>query len=214
MSARRGSYFSPRQQARRERILQAARDLIAEKGYDGLTMRDLASASDVSDKTLYNLFDSKDRLVMIAVADLLGEIARRVEAKSQQPGLEAVLLYSDSTMRQILETPAYAEAMARGLFQAEANTALVDVLLSANERFLRRELYAALQRKQLLADTDVAVTARMLAGHMWGILLLWNKGLLTLEELSSMATHSLCLSLAGIVRGQGKTLIARRLENG
>jgi AcrR family transcriptional regulator len=195
--------------ARQERILRSARELIACKGYDGLTMRDLARVAGVSDKTLYNLFESKDRLVMMAVADLLEDIAARVDARSRQPGLEGVFLYSDSTTRQILDTPAYAEAMARGLFQADAGTPLVDVLLGGTERFLRRELQAAVQRGQLATDADVPALARMLAGHMWGMLLLWNKGLLTLEEFPAMARRSLCLSLAGVARGRGKTVIAQ-----
>lgn len=211
MSAKRGCYSSPRQQARQERILQAARELIARKGYDGLTMRELARASGVADKTLYNLFASKDRLVMAAVADLLDHIIQHIGEREPQPGLETVLQYSDSLTRQVLETPAYAEAMSRGLFQADASNALVDVLLSGNERFLRKALDEARRRKELLPDTDAPALARMLAGHMWGILLLWNKGLLTLDELPAMANRSLCLSLAGVVRGRGKTLINRRL---
>jgi AcrR family transcriptional regulator len=212
MGGTRGSYSSPRQRARQERILQAARELIAAKGYDGLTMRDLARVAGVSDKTLYNLFESKDRLVMMAVVELLEDITRGAETQSGKPGLEAVLLYSDSMTRQILETPAYAEAMARGLFRAEAGNPLVDVLLGGTERFLCRELDAALQREQLPADIDIPVTARMLAGQMWGILLLWNKGLVALEEYPAMASRSLCLSLAGVARGRGKTLIAHRLD--
>jgi AcrR family transcriptional regulator len=87
MSAKRGSYSSPRQQQRREKILTAARQLIADKGYDGLTMRDLARASGVSDATLYNLFTTKGRLVMAAVADLLEGITERVQQPDQSHGL-------------------------------------------------------------------------------------------------------------------------------
>jgi AcrR family transcriptional regulator len=49
---------------RRARILAAARRLIAERGFDGLTMRDLAQASRVSVPTLYNLFGGKLALLV------------------------------------------------------------------------------------------------------------------------------------------------------
>ncbi|MGH9362599.1 MAG: TetR/AcrR family transcriptional regulator, partial [Thermoanaerobaculia bacterium] len=57
---------------RRARILAAARELIAERGYEGLTMRDLAHASRVSVPTLYNLFGGKQAI-------LLGELEETFE---------------------------------------------------------------------------------------------------------------------------------------
>ena len=57
---------------RRARILASARRLIAERGFDGLTMRDLAAASRVSVPTLYNLFGGKQAL-------LLGELESDAE---------------------------------------------------------------------------------------------------------------------------------------
>jgi AcrR family transcriptional regulator len=67
------SLFEEHKAERRARILKAARELIAERGYDGLTMRDLAAASRVSVPTLYNLFGGKQAI-------LLGELESTFEA--------------------------------------------------------------------------------------------------------------------------------------
>lgn len=207
MSAKRGSYSSPRQLERRERILTAARELIAEKGYDGLTMRDLARSSGVSDATLYNLFASKDRLVMAAVADLLDGIAERVQTLEQAPGLAAILRYSDSIGEQIQQSPAYAKAMSRALFQAEPQSPIVEVLLASNRRFLSKELYAAKRQGELKAGVDVASSATILSGHTWGVLLMWNKGLLNLDLLPEMSRQSIATSLLSIASEKGCELI-------
>jgi AcrR family transcriptional regulator len=212
MSGMRRTYASARQLARQERILAAARALIAEKGYDGLTMRDLASASGVSDKTLYNLFTSKDRLVLSAVAELLDAIVQRVDACEKAPGLETLLLYSDCMMQQIVDTPAYAQAMATSLFQADARSPLVGVLLNSNERFLRRELRCASQRQELGAQAHPRELARLLGAHMWGVLLLWNKGLLSMQELSEASMQSLCFTLKGVANDKGMAIINKRLS--
>ena len=45
---------------RRERILEAARGLVERGGYDGLTMRSLATASGVTVPTVYNLIGGKE----------------------------------------------------------------------------------------------------------------------------------------------------------
>jgi AcrR family transcriptional regulator len=211
MNKKRGNYSSPRQQQRQETILATARRLIAEKGYSGLTMRDLATASKVSEKTLYNLYESKDRLVMQAVADLLEAIVQGVEAQARRPGLDTILLYSQAMTGQILATPAYALAMAQALFQADAGNPLVKVLLESNEAYLELELQHALMRGELQQDTNVQQLARLILANMWGVLLLWQKGLLTLQALPGASTRSLCLCLGTVARGQGKKLVNRRL---
>lgn len=212
MSGVRRAYASPRQLARQERILEAARGLIAEKGYEGLTMRDLAKASGVSDKTLYNLFTSKDHLVLTAVADLLDAIVQRVEAGAKAAGLATLLHYSDCMMQQILENPAYARAMASSLFQADEHSSLVGVLLASNERFLRQELRRASQRHELTEDADPAALARLLGAHMWGVLLLWNKGLLDMQQLPVASIQSLCFTLRGVANEKGTAIINTRLS--
>ena len=54
---------------RRERILEAARGLIESRGYEGLTMRDLAGASGVTVPTVYNLIGSKEEVLFAAVEE-------------------------------------------------------------------------------------------------------------------------------------------------
>lgn len=207
MSAKRGSYSSPRQQQRREKILTAARQLIAHKGYEGLTMRDLARASGVSDATLYNLFTSKDRLVMAAVADLLEGITERVQQPDQPQGLAAIMRYSDSICAQILQNPAYAQAMSRALFRSEPDSPIVEVLLDSNRRFLSKELYAAKRGGELDLAADVPSNATILSGQTWGILLMWNKGLLDLDCLPKMMRQSLEMSLTIIASESGREFI-------
>ncbi len=59
---------------RKRRILDVARKLIAEKGYDGVTMRELADLSLVSVPTLYNLFGGKNELLFAAVESYFAEL--------------------------------------------------------------------------------------------------------------------------------------------
>ena len=59
MSTERGRYSSPNQQERRRRILGAARTQLDSRGLTALTMQSIADTSDVSLKTLYNLFGSR-----------------------------------------------------------------------------------------------------------------------------------------------------------
>ena len=49
--------------ARRERILEAARSIIAIKGFDSLNLRELAVVAGVTVPTIYNLIGNKSALV-------------------------------------------------------------------------------------------------------------------------------------------------------
>jgi len=50
-------------QAVRGALLAAARDLFAERGFDGTTVRDIAKAANVTERTFYRYFDGKEGLV-------------------------------------------------------------------------------------------------------------------------------------------------------
>ncbi len=47
----------------RIRLLEAAVDVITEKGFEKATMRSIAKRADVADATIYNYFPSKEKLL-------------------------------------------------------------------------------------------------------------------------------------------------------
>ncbi len=55
----------------RDRILEAARKLFADKGFDETTTRDIAAAASIATGTLFNYFASKEALGMALVAEAL-----------------------------------------------------------------------------------------------------------------------------------------------
>ena len=65
--------LTPRQEDRRQRILASARDLVADQGYDGMVMSQVAERAGVSPTTLYNLYNTKDQLVLEALRELLAD---------------------------------------------------------------------------------------------------------------------------------------------
>lgn len=64
----------------RDEILEAARALIAKKGYATMSMEELAAQVGVSKPTLYSHFANKDDLVVAAATSLLERITERFEA--------------------------------------------------------------------------------------------------------------------------------------
>lgn len=86
--------------SQRERLLDAAIDVIAEKGYAKTTIADLTKAAGISRTTFYELFPDKEACFLAAYDTAADVLARRVatafESGSEWPervraGLEALL---------------------------------------------------------------------------------------------------------------------------
>jgi AcrR family transcriptional regulator len=174
---------TPRQAARQDRILSVARELIATLGYDGLNMRDLANAANVSPTTLYNLYVDKDALVLAASSDLLHDIRANVDMRAPDSGYERILVAIDMQARQIECTPEIAAAMTRALFQAPPDHPFVRSMLWATHKQTLVSLRTMQELGQLRADVDIPLLTRVLTAAPFGSMLLWAKDLLPITEL-------------------------------
>ena len=169
------------QQQRRERILLSARDQLSQFGYEGLNMRELAVIADVSTSTLYNLYQSKDTLILAALEDQLADI-NAVVAETNASGLGRFLARVDAVADQIVETPKYAEAMGKMLFGADAHDPIVQLLIGTSLSFNREELAEMAGCGELRQETDRNFLARSLSSTGWSTVLMWMKGYVALHD--------------------------------
>jgi AcrR family transcriptional regulator len=76
--------------ARRREILDAALELMHDKGYAGMTIEDVLAKTQMSKGALYHYFRSK-RALLEGIVDTMGESgARRLQAIVDDPGLGAI----------------------------------------------------------------------------------------------------------------------------
>lgn len=169
------------QQQRRERILTSTRDHLSAMGYERMSMRELAAAADVSTSTLYNLYQSKDTLILAALEDLLADINAQVEAQGMT-GLDRFIERVKVLARQIVSTPLYAEAMGKMLFSADPSDPIVKTLLGAALSGHHAEIVEMLELGELRSDTDRDFLARHLASTGWSVILMWMKGYVALHD--------------------------------
>ena len=80
-------------QMREEAILEAANRLLAEKGYQGMTMDDLASRVGIAKGSLYQHFRSKEELVGVALIAFMNRISDYIRTlPPHQPAIERLKL--------------------------------------------------------------------------------------------------------------------------
>lgn len=107
-----------RRAASQERILSAAADLFAERGYGSTTMDDVALAAGVSKGTIFYNYDSKADLcakVIVASAEDLEQVIER--ARVGLRGWNALETLTLTVMRHIDAAPARAQFLTTELFR-------------------------------------------------------------------------------------------------
>jgi AcrR family transcriptional regulator len=93
MSAPELSLKDRQRQMREDAILDAAHSLLSEKGYQGMTMDDLATRVGIAKGSLYQHFKSKEELICLALVSFMDRITNFIDAlPSTQPAIERIKL--------------------------------------------------------------------------------------------------------------------------
>ncbi len=168
--------LTPNQQERRQRILSAARDLVAKHGYDGTIMRDVAMLAKVSPTTLYNLYNTKDELLLEALRESVAEGWNRTAEEFHELGFDRLLGQMHNSVEQTREEPAYARAITQALLRANEGDQIVDVLIGGTTRAIVVSLEAMLEKGELNPRTDIQHLSETMVAAFWSQYMMWSKG--------------------------------------
>lgn len=174
--------LTPKQEDRRHRILSAARDMVADHGYDGMVMSQVADRAGVSPTTLYNLYNTKDELVLEALRELLSENSLRL-SEAEKPGWQFLLRSVKNGAWMATTEPAYAEAITHAMLRANPGDALIKILLVNPRRDMLKSIHAMAERGELRAGINPEELATSTHGVYWSTFTMWNKGLVHLQDL-------------------------------
>src|SRR5260370_17036271 len=112
----------------RQALREAAHRLFAEKGFSRTTIDDIAEAADVSRRTFFRYYDSKDDLLRADVADLLPVMLAALRRRpAEEPPLAAIL----NALRTLIGPdgpPALAESLASPVGGLRARLSLIRLL--------------------------------------------------------------------------------------
>lgn len=136
---------------------------VFDKGFNHLTMADLASRMGCSLRTLYGLADSRDELVLLVVDRNLWRVGRTA-TNAVVPGmtpLEAIRDYLTASHMAVADTtPEFAHDCAALTATRELNRAHATYLMHVT----RSLLDAAAEQGEIGATVDTAAVARVVAG--------------------------------------------------
>lgn len=189
--------LTPRQESRRHRILLVAREMVADHGYDGMVMSEVAERSGVSPTTLYNLYNTKDELLLEALRELIVISYQRVGQISDiGPGWKYLLNVMEGAAALRSAEPAYAEAITDALFRAVQGDALTELLLNTVRQDFFHSLTKMAEEDQLKEGVDTEHLATILLGNYWATFMMINKGM---EVISGMRLSLLVNMLSVLI---------------
>jgi AcrR family transcriptional regulator len=202
MNRKRGPYSSERQKERRLRILHHASSHLEQYGLEALTMQSIAEISEVSPRTLYNLFGSRDSLLLEAAYQQLSELQEIPAIRDAEPGIPRLLAFISNSMLRFEEMPEYGRAVISILLRADLDSEAAELRFGPVQDFAYKSLCIAEDNGELSPGLNLEELSFQIAANEWGVLLLWEKGLLKSEQLQRQVYLNLYLTLTGLCEGR------------
>jgi len=191
----RGKYASPVQVERRERILDETLKLLGSVAPQDISMDQIAEASGVSTKTLYNLFQSRNGLLLAAGARTREGNESYGEVLSARAGIPRIIALTQRAMDTFGESPAFMESAVSLVLGITAEEEAEYQRVGRTQEWFYEQLLVAKSEGDLLPTTDCLQLSQLMAASQWGCTLLWQKKLISLEELRQQTLLKHCLDL-------------------
>lgn len=197
--------------ARRAAIMKTARLMIAERGFDALTIRDLAESCRVSVPTLYNQFGGKDQLLAAAIEDHFTGGPGQLEIKSGLRGLDRINAIFDVIALQFLESPAFHRRLLEAFGSLESTAAVQKKITASLAQAIEGELTRMQARSEVTAWVNSRTLSMQVTAAFVGATVIWASGDIRDHQLSAAITYGTGLVLLGIVNEALRTQIEQRL---
>lgn len=200
MAKMRGKYASPAQAERRRRILRETLKLLQQESPADISMAQIADLSDVSTKTLYNLFTSRNGLLLAAAAQTRADTQNSANVMSAPAGIPRILELTRRTMDTFERSPEFMKSAMSVVVGISAEEEAEHHRVGMTQKWFHEALLVANSEDQLLPETDCILLSQLLAASQWGVNLMWQKGIISLETLRRQAVIKHCLYLMPFCR--------------
>lgn len=189
--------LSKGQQERRQRILVSTYMLLAEHGYEALSMKAIAKAAGVAERTLFNIYETKDALIATSARQRSDAIMQEAWDLASDHRQGYLLSLCETLARRTLDAP----EVARGLAPIVVQQADLVGLTGIYQRFLGKVL-AGMAVSGEVDPGDVEAITVLIAMRMISAIKLWASGAIPDDDLEDHMRLSLCQVLIPHVKGE------------
>ena len=206
-------YQSAKQVRRRAQILEKAREIIGEKGLEKLTMRELAEASDVSTRTLYNIYGSREALIAHALDEFF--ILQREELGEIDDGidpLEKILFIVRLDEKEIRRERDFSRAMMQMYFNTDPENPVFESQYQLTTASFEPLLAQMQSDGGLYGWADTHLVAQEIADRYACIVVLWLRDLISNDALFDRLAYSTLAIIASVATGDCSSTVVNKLK--
>jgi len=196
--------MSEQNQERGDRILEATRELLAERGYSDVTVRELARRCGVSVPTLYNRFGGKDELIARAVQSQFFRVLGSLEDEGEPIGHPRLIALVARVADGIVELADYHRALLQAFSQVRETGAIHQNLAQELISALIVQLGEMRRRRQLCDWVALDVLATQITTACIAAMMAWSAGGVSDAGLRPFMKHSVGLILVASTQGASR----------
>ncbi|MGE0667509.1 MAG: TetR/AcrR family transcriptional regulator [Sphingomonadales bacterium] len=195
-----------RQVERRQGIQAEAWRLMAERGYEGVTMRELSRRTGISTRTLYEMYGGKDALLGEAFRGRLKIVFERIEDAIDVKGLEHLVRMNSAIVDSIAASENFSRAYASVLASNKISIYTIETPVT---HFLGC-LVEMRDEGGFLPWVDLELTARRLLMGQNALMILWGNRTISIGNLEPLYMLSMCEILIPLTAGATKQALEQR----
>lgn len=203
-SERPQTYSSPAIIERRRRILEETRKVIAEQGIAALSMNDIGQRAGVAKRTLYNAFQTRERMIATAIQEYFDEYVNRI-SYANPPG---TMLHNLERMITVVQRNRkirnYIRAIMALYFSSEVDNDIWLAMHSVATRHNREWIEALEASKQLQPWIEVEPLVDDLVRYEYATINDWAQGRIPDDEVIVRLISSYLRCLLGALRGNAR----------
>jgi AcrR family transcriptional regulator len=190
---------------RRRRILREARKMISRGGLDGFNMRDLGKRADVSTRTIYNAFGSKEMVVALAIHAYFETFVAHVKFNEDPHSFKGALARQVTSTLRDVDIPHYMKALVALYFSPTLHPDIRNVLLDLASRSWVPWLRSIEVLRQIGSGVDTSDLIIDLSNLQYAKIHEWCLGALDDESFLRKSLSGVLLILTGATRGKAHT---------
>ena len=206
------TYSSPAILERRRRILEETRTLIAEQGIGNFSMNDLCRRAGVAKRTLYNAFQTRERLIAVAIQEYFQDYLSRIHYESEEGTLQRSLERIIAVGRRNRKLRNYIRAIMAVYFSPDVIPdiweAMNSIAVASNLEWIRN----LQKRRQLQPWVDPQALANDIVRYEYATIYDWARGLFDDDVLIPRLLTSYLTFMLGATRGAARAEIEEKLR--
>lgn len=194
-------YSSPLILERRRRLLREARRMIGEGGIESFSVRKLCQRAEVAQRTLYNAFHNKDRVIALAIREAYDEFNTHVRHRTDANTLAGVLDRTIAINRRNFRVRNYTKAVVAIYFGPSTPADVWETLRDMSVNAIHDWLMVMAARDELQPWVHPEHFATTMANVQYAVINDWCLGRIADEAYLPRLAESMLLLVIGAVQG-------------